>query len=122
MANSKYQHIKPSQHHIILQLAKQGLPQASMASALSISQMTVSRHLRKDMVRYAEDPKKRPESEDFDDLVQTAYQCQMIRSMRWAGNSVICDYLRISKHRLQKLYKMRMSKRLLRGPSIRRVT
>ena len=51
--------------------------------------MTVSRHPRKDMIRYAEVPKKRSESEEFHDLVQTAYQRQMIRSMRWPSNTVV---------------------------------
>ena len=106
MPTSKYQHINPAQHQTILRLASQGLPQASIASALSISKMTVSRHIRNDMVRHSEVPKKRPDSEEYDDLVQTAYQRQMIRNMRWASNREICDNLEISKTRLQKLYKM----------------
>ena len=72
MSTSKYQHIKPAQHQTILRLASQGLPQASIASALSISKMTVSRHVRNDMVRHSEVPKKRPESDEYDDLMQAA--------------------------------------------------
>ena len=106
LPNPCYRRIQPSKHLTILELAKQGLPQASIANALCVSQATVSRHLHLNMVGPVESPRRRPESEEFDDLVETAHQRQMIHNMKWASNSVICDYLQISQRRLQKLFKL----------------
>jgi predicted transcriptional regulator len=101
---SQYLHLQDHQIQMIDILAKQGMSQSSIASELSISQSTVSRHVRKIHKNCSKVAEQVAMSDVFWALIETAKQRQMLQNLRWHSNRHIRNVLQISKTRLQQLY------------------